>query len=161
MACPERCDLTALLPPHAHLDNAFIPGTGRFTADQAVADIDYNATKKDTLSIKYFYQHDPTIAPYRYSSVPGFDEHLDSGAQVASITNTFVVKSNLSTTQTLGYIREKELGRQRTGLRTQLPFLAGLPAPDPSTCSVRIISRASRSITSWAAISPLASAPSI
>jgi len=94
-------------PTAAHLDNAFIPGTGRFTADLAVADLDYNATKNDTLSLKYFYQHDPTVAPFSYSSVPGFDEHLDSGAQVASITNTYVIKSNLSTTQTFGFIREK------------------------------------------------------
>ena len=97
-------------PTYAHLDNAFIPGTGRFTADTAVADLDYNATSKDTLALKYFYQHDPTIAPYAYSSVPGFTEHLDSGAQVASITNTFLAKTNLSTTQTLGIIREKNYG---------------------------------------------------
>ena len=92
----------------AHLDNAFIPGTGRFTADTGVADIDYNATAKDTLSFKYFYQHDPTVAPYSYSSVPGFTEHLDSGSQVASIINTLVLKPNLSTTQTLGIGREKD-----------------------------------------------------
>jgi hypothetical protein len=98
------------VPTYAHLDNSFIPGTGRFTADLAVADLDYNATSKDTLALKYFYQHDPTLAPYSYSSVPGFTEHLDSGAQVASITNTFVIKSNLSTTQTLGVIREKNYG---------------------------------------------------
>ncbi|HXR38876.1 MAG TPA: TonB-dependent receptor [Terracidiphilus sp.] len=97
-------------PTTAHLDNAFIPGTGRFTADTAVADLDWNASKKDTLALKYFYQHDPTVAPYSYSSVPGFTEHLDSGAQVAAITNTFIVKSNLSTTQTLGILREKNWG---------------------------------------------------
>jgi hypothetical protein len=102
--------LNGAVPTISHLDNAFIPGTGRFTADLAVADLDYNATRKDTLALKYFYQHDPTIAPYSYSSVPGFAEHLDSGAQVASITNTFIVKSNLSTTQTLGVIREKNWG---------------------------------------------------
>ena len=78
----------------------------------AVADLDYNATSKDTLALKYFYQHDPTLAPYSYSSVPGFTEHLDSGAQVFSIINTYIVKSNLSTTQTFGFIREKNLGRQ-------------------------------------------------
>jgi hypothetical protein len=102
--------LNGTLPTVSHIDNAFIPGTGRFTGDLAVADLDYNATKKDTLSLKYYYQHDPTIAPFGYSSVPGFDEHLDSGAQVASITNTFVVKSNLSTTETFGFIREKTWG---------------------------------------------------
>jgi len=98
------------IPTYAHLDNAFIPGTGRFAADNAVADLDYNATKKDSLALKYFYQHDPTVAPYSYSSVPGFTEHLDSGSQVAAITNTYIVKSNLSTTQTLGIIREKNWG---------------------------------------------------
>jgi hypothetical protein len=87
--------------------DAFLPGTGRFNADMGVADLDYNATAKDTLALKYYYQHDPTLAPYAFSSVPGFTQHLDSGAQVASIINTFLVKSNLSTTQTLGFIREK------------------------------------------------------
>jgi hypothetical protein len=99
--------LNGALPTTAHIDNAFIPGTGRFTGDLAVADLDYNASARDTIALKYFYQHDPTIAPFSYSSVPGFAEHLDSGAQVASITNTFTVKSNLSTTQTLGILREK------------------------------------------------------
>ena len=99
--------LGGVAPTVAHLDNAFIPGTGRFTGDIAVADLDFNASAKDTLSLKYYYQHDPTLAPYSYSSVPGFTEHLDSGAQVASIINTLVIKSNLSTTQTLGILREK------------------------------------------------------
>jgi hypothetical protein len=91
----------------AHLDNAFIPGTGRFIADEAIGDIDLNATKRDTVSLKYYYQHDPTFAPFSYSNVPGFTEHLDSGAQEMSLTNTFIVKQNLSTTQTLGFLREK------------------------------------------------------
>ena len=75
-----------------------------------LADLDYNATAKDTLSLKYFYQHDPTLSPYSYSSVPGFTQHLDSGAQVASITNSYLVKTNLSTTQTFGFLREKIWG---------------------------------------------------
>jgi len=95
------------IPTVAHLDNAFIPGTGRFINDQAVADLDYDATSKETLALKYFYQHDPTIAPYAYSSVPGFSEHLDSGAQEFSINNTLILKSNLSTEETLGFLREK------------------------------------------------------
>ncbi len=97
-------------PTVNNIFNAFLPGTGRFTADMAVADLDYNATSKDTIALKYFYQHDPAIAPYSYSSVPGFSEHLDSGAQVFSIINTLTLKSNLSTTQTLGFIREKIWG---------------------------------------------------
>ena len=90
-----------------HPFNAFLPGTGRFKADMLVANLDYSATTRDTIALKYYYQHDPTLAPYAYSSVPGFTEHLDSGAQVFSIINTYLVKSNLSTTQTLGFLREK------------------------------------------------------
>jgi len=94
----------------AHFTNAFIPGTGRFTGDLAVANLDYNATAKDNVALKYYYQHDPTLSPYAYSSVPGFTEHLDSGAQVFSVINTFLVKSNLSTTETFGFLREKIWG---------------------------------------------------
>ena len=99
-------DTGATLSP-VHPFNAFLPGTGRFKADIAVADLDYNASAKDTVSLKYFYQHDPTLAPYAYSSVPGFTEHLDSGSQVFSINNTYLVKPNLSTQQAVGILREK------------------------------------------------------
>ena len=98
---------SGVTPSAQHPDNAFLPGTARFIADQAVANIDYNATAKDTLALKYFYQHDPTVAPYAYSNVPGFDQHLDAGSQVFSINNTYLVKANLSTQQTLGFLREK------------------------------------------------------
>ena len=101
-------NLNGQFPTAAHLDNAFILGTGRFIADVAVANLDYNISSKDTIALKYFYQHDPTLAPYSYSSVPGFSEHLDSGAQVFSIINNLILKSNLSTTQTLGVLREKD-----------------------------------------------------
>jgi Carboxypeptidase regulatory-like domain/TonB dependent receptor len=89
------------------LFNAFIPGTAYFIGDQAVANLDYNATAKDTLALKYYYQHDPTVAPFAYSNVPGFTQKLDAGTQVFSINNTYLVGSNLSTQQTLGFIREK------------------------------------------------------
>ena len=95
------------LPTAAHPDNAFIPGTATFIADQLVADLDYNATSKDTLALKYYYQHDPTVAPYAYSSVPGFTQHMDAGSQVGSISNTYLIRPNLSTVQTFGFAREK------------------------------------------------------
>src|ERR1700744_1956969 len=89
------------------LFNAFIPGTAYFIGDQAVANLDYNATAKDTLALKYYYQHDPTVAPFAYSNVPGFTQKLDAGSQVFSINNTYLIKSNLSTQETLGFLREK------------------------------------------------------
>ena len=88
-------------------ENAVVPGTALFKSDQAVANLDWNATAKDTVALKYYYQHDPTTAPYAYSSVAGFAQHLDAGSQVASITNTQTVRPNLSITETFGFIREK------------------------------------------------------
>jgi hypothetical protein len=106
---------SASLSPQHNYD-AIIPGVARFTADMAVADLDWNATSKDTVALKYFYQHDPTLSPYSFSSVPGFTEHLDSGSQVASINNTFLIKPNLSTTENIGILREK------TWLDNEQPF---------------------------------------
>jgi hypothetical protein len=88
-------------------ENATIPGTAYFFAHQAVANLDWNQSAKDTVSLKYYYQLDPTFAPYAYSNVAGFTQHLDAGSQVASITNTQSVRSNLSIVEVLGILREK------------------------------------------------------
>ncbi len=91
----------------SHPANAFIPGTAYFIADQAVADVDYNATTKDTLALKYYFQHDPTVAPFAYSNVPGFAQHLDAGSHVFALNNTYLIRPNLSTQETVGFLREK------------------------------------------------------
>jgi hypothetical protein len=101
---------SGIAPTYTYEDNASIPGTSVFTADQVVADLDWDATSKDIVSAKYYYQHDPTLAPFAYSNVPGFAEHLDAGSQVATLTNTLMIKSNLSATQRIGIIRQKAYG---------------------------------------------------
>ena len=63
----------------AHPYNVAIPGTAYFFADQLVGDLDWNASAKDTLALKYYYQHDPLIAPYAYSNVPGWAQHHGRG----------------------------------------------------------------------------------
>ena len=88
-------------------ENAVVPGTALFTADQAIGDLDWNVSAKDTVFLKYYYQHDPTVAPYAYSSIAGFAQHLDAGSQVLSIGNTQNLKPNLSISETFGFIREK------------------------------------------------------
>ena len=88
-------------------ENVFLTQPAYFITDQAVADLDYLATTKDTLALKYYYQHDPTTAPFAFSSVQGFSQHLDAGSQVASLTNTQSIRPNLSVTEVFGYIREK------------------------------------------------------
>ncbi|HVU45996.1 MAG TPA: carboxypeptidase-like regulatory domain-containing protein, partial [Terracidiphilus sp.] len=87
--------------------NAFESGTSYFTADQVVANLDWNPTKKDQVSFKYYWQHDPNSTPYATSNVPGFTEHLDAGAQVGSITNIQTLGSSFSVTETVGVLREK------------------------------------------------------
>jgi len=88
-------------------ENATIPGTAIFTADLAVVNLDWNKSTRDTVSAKYYYQHDPTSAPYAYSNVAGFTQHLDAGSQVASISNTQSLRPNLSVVEVLGILREK------------------------------------------------------
>ncbi len=87
--------------------NATLFGRPSFTADQAVADLDWNVTKGDVLSAKYFYQHDPSVSPYTNSTTDGFAQHLDSGAHVGSITNAIAVSPRINWTQVLGLAREK------------------------------------------------------
>jgi len=88
-------------------ENAISPGTAYFTSNQAVANLDWNRNTKNTISAKYYYQHDPTVAPYAYSNTPGFPQFLDTGSQVASLTNTQSLRPNLSVTEVLGILREK------------------------------------------------------
>jgi hypothetical protein len=105
--------------------NAFEKGTSYFISDQAAASLDWNASTKDLLAIKYYYQHDPNSTPYALSSVPGFTEHLDAGSQVFSINNVQSLRSNLSVTETLGFIREKAYS---TNDQPWAPGQAGTPA---------------------------------
>ncbi|HXM62421.1 MAG TPA: TonB-dependent receptor [Terriglobales bacterium] len=88
-------------------ENVFITQPAYFISDQVVSDLDYLVNPKDTLSLKYYYQHDPTSAPFGYSSVEGFPQHLDAGSQVASITNTQSITPNFSLAEVFGFIREK------------------------------------------------------
>jgi hypothetical protein len=50
------------LPTVNFPENVFLTQPAYFISDQAVTDLDYLPTPKDTLSLKYYYQHDPTTA---------------------------------------------------------------------------------------------------
>jgi hypothetical protein len=88
-------------------ENAEVPGTAVFHAYQGVANLDWNPTPSRSFYAKYYYQHDPTIAPYAYSNFAGFPQKLDAGSQVISLSATQIAKPNLSFTETFGFIREK------------------------------------------------------
>ena len=53
-------------------ENAIIPGTAYFTLRSGRRQSRLEQSTKDTMSVKYYYQHDPSIAPYAYSIVAGF-----------------------------------------------------------------------------------------
>ncbi|HXX18242.1 MAG TPA: TonB-dependent receptor [Candidatus Acidoferrum sp.] len=88
-------------------ETAIVPSAAYFLANQAVANLDVIATPKDTLALKYYYQHDPSTAPFAYSSVAGFTQHLDAGSQVATITNTQTLTPTFNVAEVFGFIREK------------------------------------------------------
>ena len=67
--------------------NAYVPGTAVFSAHQLVSNLDWNRSASDILSLKYYFQDDPTVAPYAYSMVAGFTQHLAAGSQVISLSN--------------------------------------------------------------------------
>jgi hypothetical protein len=94
-------------PTPAFPDNAVVPGTAYFFSNQAVANIDWNASARDLVSAKYYFQHDPSRAPYAFSNVAGFSEQTDAGSQVGSIANAQQLRPNLSITETFGFVREK------------------------------------------------------
>jgi hypothetical protein len=85
--------------------NVTLIGTSVLTADQAVADIDYDVTKTDRLSVKYFYQTAPVSKPYGFSQTGGFPVTQNNGAQVAAIDNTITIGSRLNWEQRLGFDR--------------------------------------------------------
>jgi hypothetical protein len=92
-------------------ENAFVQSVAYFVADQAVSDIDWTMNSKDSLAFKYYYQNDPSRAPFAYSSIAGFTQHLDAGSQVATITNTQSLRPNLNVQETFGFVREKLFSR--------------------------------------------------
>ncbi len=74
---------------------------------QAEANLDYNVTEKDRLSLKYYYQHSPVVAPFTNANTGGFPSNEDSGAQVAAVTNTITLGSHINWQQTIGLSRQK------------------------------------------------------
>ena len=81
--------------------------TPSFKADEATGSLDAILRSTDVLSFKYLYQHDPAVNPFTDSDVNGFNQHLDSGSQLASIVNSWTPSSRLSWQQSFGFVREK------------------------------------------------------
>ncbi len=110
--------------------NSFETGTSRFTADQVASGLDWNASAKDLVAIKYYYQHDPNSTPYALSSIAGFTERMDVGSQVLSINNIQTLRPNFNVTETVGFIREKAYS---TNDQLWAPGDAGTPVAGMTT----------------------------
>src|SRR6201982_4262092 len=99
---------TLSFPPTLNFpETVFLPQPAYFISDQAASNLDYQPSAKHTLSLKYYYQHDPTTAPFGFSSVEGFTQKLDAGSQVFSVTNTQAITPTFSLAEVFGFIREK------------------------------------------------------
>jgi hypothetical protein len=108
---------TAGLTQQAQLGyNALVFGPKtRFNADQVNGNIDYNFSSRDRISGKYYYQNDPTFAPFAISQVGNFPQELSAGAQVFSLENTTTISPNAVWTQTFGFIRERAFAHTING----------------------------------------------
>lgn len=85
--------------------DATLVGTSLFTADQGTGSLDYDLTKTDRLSTKYYYQSDPVSSPFNVSNVEGFPARQKNGSQVGVIDNTDSIGPRLNWEQRLGFVR--------------------------------------------------------
>jgi hypothetical protein len=83
-----------------------LQSVGRFRADQANGNLDYNLNTKDRFSLKYYYQYDPSTSPFAESNTLGFPQSLTAGSHVVSLGNTIVLTPNLTWELKGGYIRQ-------------------------------------------------------
>lgn len=89
------------------LPDVNLQGTSLFKGDWATGSLDYNATDRDHLAAKYFYQHTPTTSPFASSDTLGFPEREDTGAQTASLTNSIMIGQRINWVQQIGFSRQK------------------------------------------------------
>jgi hypothetical protein len=78
-----------------------------FKADQVNGNIDYNFSARDRIAAKYYFQNDPTYAPFAISQVGNFPQQLTAGSQMFSLENTTTISPNAVWTQRFGFLREK------------------------------------------------------
>ena len=87
------------------IPNVTLIGTSQLTGDQGTGALDYQLSNLDRLSVKYYYQNDPTSRLYGMSQTGGFPQSQSNGSQVGAVSNTVLLGSKISWVQTLGYSR--------------------------------------------------------
>ena len=84
---------------------SFIGPASKFLANQANGNLGYNVSNKDSLALKYYFQHDPTESPFSSTSLEGFPQKFNAGSQVFSVENTSILSPHLTWEQKFGFIR--------------------------------------------------------
>ena len=85
--------------------NVTLVGTSTLITDQANGSLDYAVSKKDQLSFKGYYQHDPVNKPYGLAATGGFPLTQQNGSIVGAIDNTIILSPRINWEQRLGYVR--------------------------------------------------------
>jgi hypothetical protein len=89
-------------------DGSFIPPNSSFIAHQASGNLDYIFNSKDQISLKTYFQNDPTNTPFtRNDNLLGFPQQLLSQGNTASLQNVIAVSPSLSWDQKVGFVRQK------------------------------------------------------
>src|SRR5208337_1311834 len=109
------------------------------SVDQGIAAVDYVISTRDRLSVKYYYQNDPTSDPFgAVGSLLGFPQQLSAGSQVVSIANTVILSPTLTWEQHVGFTRMKAYASTTSAftpssLGISLPGAATFPQMELST----------------------------
>ena len=76
------------------------------SVNQGIGSFDYNVNDMDRLTVKMYYQNDPTTNPFgAVGALMGFPQQLQAGSAVASISNTTILGPNLTWQQHAGFTR--------------------------------------------------------
>jgi hypothetical protein len=86
-----------------------------FSQKQGVADVDYLVNSKERISVKAFYQDNPTTSPFG-ATVFGFPKTTKAGAPTLTISSATILSPNMTWENRAGAVR------QYTYVDTQQPF---------------------------------------
>ena len=121
--------------------NALVVGPKTtFNADQINGNVDYVVSGRDRITSKYYYQRDPTFAPFSISQLGNFPQHLTAGSHAYSLENITTVSPNAVWTQRLGFIRETAFAHTTDGYTNNdygvnifgLPNVPGISITNPN-----------------------------
>ena len=98
-------------------DAILVGANTTFKADQVVGNIDYNLNATDRITGKYYYQNDPTTAPFAISQAGGFPQTLSAGSQTISLENTVTLSPNAIWTQHFGFLRQRAFAHTTDGYK--------------------------------------------